>query len=55
LSPAAGLQIETIRNMAVRMHEMLQRFTSLENELKLIEKQELSETETKVQGVSAGS
>jgi signal transduction histidine kinase len=55
LSPAAGLQIETIRNMAVRMHEMLQRFTSLEKELKLIEKQEVTEAETKAQQVSASS
>lgn len=54
LSPAAGLQIETIRNMAVRMHEMLQRFTSLEKELKLIEKQEVTEAE-KAQQVGASS
>jgi signal transduction histidine kinase len=55
LSPAASLQIETIRNMAVRMHEMLQRFTSLEKELKLIEKQEVTEAGTKAQQVSASS
>jgi signal transduction histidine kinase len=53
LSPAASLQIETIRNMAVRMHEMLQRFTSLEKELKLIEKQEVTEAGAKAQRVSA--
>jgi signal transduction histidine kinase len=55
LSPAASLQIETIRNMAVRMHEMLQRFTSLEKELKLIEKQEVTEAGSKAQQVSASS
>jgi hypothetical protein len=55
LSPSAGLQIETIRNMAIRMHEMLQRFTSLEKELQLIQRQEVTEAGTKAQPVSAGS
>ena len=55
LSPAAGLQIETIRNMAIRMHEMLQRFTSLEKELRLIESQEATEAGTKFQKASASS
>lgn len=55
LSPSAGLQIETIRNMAIRMHEMLQRFTSLEKELKLIEKEEQTEAGSKAQQVSASS
>lgn len=31
-------QIETIRNMAVRMHEILQRFSSIEKELSVVEK-----------------
>lgn len=32
-------QIETIRNMSVRMHEILQRFYSIEKELSMVEKQ----------------
>jgi signal transduction histidine kinase len=52
LPPAARLQIETIRNMAVRMHEMLQRFSSLEKELRIVEEQE---AETRAEGASAGS
>lgn len=39
LPGAAGSQIETIRNMALRMHEILQRFSSLEKELSVLEKQ----------------
>ena len=35
----AHSQIEAIRNMAVRMHEILQRFSSLEKELKIMEQQ----------------
>jgi signal transduction histidine kinase len=38
-SAGARLQIETIRNMALRMHEILQRFSSLEKELTVIERQ----------------
>jgi len=32
-------QLETIRNMSLRMHEVLQRFSSLEKELKVVERQ----------------
>jgi len=32
-------QVATIRNMALRMHEILQRFSSLEKELKVVERQ----------------
>jgi len=39
LSAAARSQIETIRNMALRMHEILQRFSSLEKELTVVERQ----------------
>ena len=39
LPPDAYSQIETIRNMAVRMHEILQRFSSLEKELKIMDQQ----------------
>ncbi len=37
-SPAVQLQFETIRNMAIRINEIFQRFTSLEKELKLTQK-----------------
>lgn len=33
LGPTACLQVETIRNMALRIHEFLQRFTSIEKEM----------------------
>jgi signal transduction histidine kinase len=39
LSTGARSQIETVRNMALRMHEILQRFSSLEKELTVIERQ----------------
>jgi hypothetical protein len=37
LSGEARLQVETIRNMAMRVNEVLQRFTSLETELRTVE------------------
>jgi len=40
LSAGSRSQIDTIRNMALRMHEILQRFSSLEKELSFVEKQE---------------
>jgi len=39
LSAAGRGQVETIRSMAVRMHEILQRFSSIEKELRIIEQQ----------------
>jgi signal transduction histidine kinase len=36
-------QIDTIRNMALRMHEILQRFSSLEKELTFVEQQAVRE------------
>ena len=39
LSPTARSQVDTIRNMALRMHEILQRFSSLEKELSFVERQ----------------
>ncbi len=38
LAPGTLAQIETIRNMAVRMHEILQRFSSIEKELNTVER-----------------
>jgi len=37
LSPATRAQVETIRNMGMRMNEILQRFSSLQKEMELIE------------------
>lgn len=39
LSAGARSQIETIRNMSLRMHEILQRFSSLEKELTVVDRQ----------------
>jgi len=39
LSAGARAQLATIRNMSLRMHEILQRFSSLEKELSLVQKQ----------------
>ncbi len=38
LSAAARSQIETIRNMSLRIHEILQRFSSLEKELTVVDR-----------------
>lgn len=38
LSAAGRAQLETIRHMALRIHEILQRFSSLEKELSFVEK-----------------
>jgi signal transduction histidine kinase len=38
-APTSRGQIDTIRNMAVRMHEILQRFSSIDKELSVLEKQ----------------
>ncbi|HZS99782.1 MAG TPA: hypothetical protein VFA40_23545 [Terriglobales bacterium] len=48
-------QIDTIRNMALRMHEVLQRFSSLEKELKFVEQQVVKEQKLKPQAAAAGS
>lgn len=54
LDPKARNQIDTIRNMALRMHEILQRFSSLEKELNVVEKQANNEIKSKAQS-AAGS
>ncbi len=48
-------QIETIRNMAVRMHEILQRFSSIEKELNAVEQQAENEARTRVRTAAASS
>ncbi len=48
-------QIDTIRNMALRMHEILQRFSSLEKQLTFVEQQAVKEQQRKPQAAVAGS
>ena len=47
LSAGERSQIETIRNMSLRMHEVLQRFSSLEKELTVIDRQAEKESGAK--------
>jgi signal transduction histidine kinase len=39
LTPAVRAQVETIRNMGLRMNEIMQRFSSLQKEMQLVEEQ----------------
>jgi signal transduction histidine kinase len=55
LSATSRSQIETIRNMAVRMHEILQRFSSIEKELNAVEKQAENEARTRFRAAAASS
>jgi signal transduction histidine kinase len=55
LSVASRSQIETIRNMAVRIHEILQRFSSIEKELNAVEQQAENEARSRVRVTAAGS
>lgn len=54
-SASARSQVETIRNMAVRIHEILQRFSSIEKELTAVEKQAENEARTRVRAAGAGA
>jgi signal transduction histidine kinase len=54
LSAQARSQIDTIRNMALRMHEVLQRFSSLEKELSFVEQQDAREKSVKFRPAAAG-
>lgn len=54
LTAAARSQIDTIRNMALRMHEVLQRFSSLEKELSVVEKQAEKEKQGRAQAAAGG-
>jgi hypothetical protein len=47
-------QIDTIRNMALRLHEILQRFSSLEKEMMFVEKQAAKEQATHSQAAAVG-
>jgi len=48
-------QIDTIRNMALRMHEILQRFSSLEKEMTFAEKQAAKERNSQSRATAVGS
>ena len=48
-------QLDTIRNMALRMHEILQRFSSLEKELTFVEQHVVKEQKRRPQAAAAGS
>jgi signal transduction histidine kinase len=52
-SASVRSQIETIRNMGLRMHEVLQRFSSLEKELTVTETQEQRENGMKARSAAA--
>ncbi|MGA8492951.1 MAG: hypothetical protein WB711_21190 [Terriglobales bacterium] len=54
LSSGARSQIETIRNMSLRMHEILQRFSSLEKELTVVDRQAGNESGAKPHAVAVG-
>jgi signal transduction histidine kinase len=54
LSPAARSQVDTIRNMALRMHEILQRFSSLEKEMSFVERQAEKDKSTQTRSAAAG-
>jgi signal transduction histidine kinase len=52
-SASVRSQLETIRNMGLRMHEVLQRFSSLEKELKVIDPHEHRESGMKARSAVA--
>jgi signal transduction histidine kinase len=54
LSASARSQADTIRDMSMRMHEILQRFSSLEKELRVVERQAEKE-EKRGRGAKAGA
>lgn len=54
LSPTARSQVDTIRNMALRMHEILQRFSSLEKEMSFVERQAEKDKSTPTRSAAAG-
>jgi signal transduction histidine kinase len=55
LTPEARLQVETIRNMSLRIHETIQRFSSLEKELNAVAKLTRMKSQAAAGGRLAGS
>src|SRR5581483_1866804 len=53
LSARSREQLDTVRNMAKRMNEILQRFSSLETELRYVEKQAANDARLKTRTASA--
>jgi signal transduction histidine kinase len=53
LSAEASTQVDTIRHMALRMHEVLQRFSSLEKEMSVIERQAEKDSSAKAYAAAA--
>jgi signal transduction histidine kinase len=51
LSPTLRPQIETIRNMTMRMNEIMQRFSSLQKEMQLVEQQSWKSAKSAAAGV----
>ena len=54
LSAQTRSQIETIRNMALRIHEILQRFSSLEKEMNVVAQQAVQDSGKSYIAVAAG-
>jgi hypothetical protein len=54
LSAQSRAQVETIRNMALRIHEIMQRFSSLEKEMNVVAQQAQRDA-GKSYGVAAGT
>lgn len=54
LSARSREQLDTVRNMAIRMNEIFQRFSSLETELRYVERQAVQEARAKTRGAGAG-
>lgn len=50
----AQSQLESVRNMALRIHEILQRFSSMEKELRVTEKEEERNMLTKTRSAAVG-
>ena len=51
LSTNLKLQVETIRNMGMRMNEIMQRFSSLQKEMQLVEQQGRTREKSAAAGV----
>lgn len=54
LSAASREQLDTVRNMAIRMNEIFQRFSSLETELRYVERQAVQDARAKTRSASVG-
>ncbi len=54
LSAQTRAQIETIRNMALRIHEIMQRFSSLEKEMNVVAQQAVKDSGKTYAAVAAG-